>query len=56
MMISNFIYCCCLYIGIFGPSKGGVYSESLQATVYDAACIVLENISEVNNNYNNYCI
>mmetsp|Transcript_14057 Transcript_14057/g.18413 ORF Transcript_14057/g.18413 Transcript_14057/m.18413 type:complete len:313 (+) Transcript_14057:43-981(+) len=27
--------------GIFGPSKGGVYSASLQATIYDAACIVL---------------
>lgn len=28
--------------GIFGPAKGGVYSASLQATVYDAACLILE--------------
>ena len=27
--------------GIFGPAKGGVYSASLQATIYDAACLVL---------------
>ena len=27
--------------GLFGPSKGGVYSASLQATIYDAACIIL---------------
>ena len=27
--------------GIFGPAKGGVYSASLQATIYDAGCLVL---------------
>lgn len=27
--------------GVFGPPKGGVYSASLQATIYDAACIIL---------------
>ena len=28
--------------GIFGPAKGGVYSASLQATIYDAGCLVLK--------------
>jgi len=27
--------------GFFGPPKGGVYSASLQATIYDAGCMVL---------------
>jgi urate oxidase len=27
--------------GIFGPAKGGVFSVSLQATIYDAGCLVL---------------
>ncbi|KAL1526628.1 hypothetical protein AB1Y20_015332 [Prymnesium parvum] len=27
--------------GYFGPSKGGVYSVSLQATIYDIGCLVL---------------
>lgn len=31
-----------LKYGIFGPARGGVYSASLQATVYDAGCLVLD--------------
>jgi urate oxidase len=27
--------------GLFGPATGGVYSISLQATIYDAGCMVL---------------
>jgi urate oxidase len=30
--------------GLFGPSTGGVYSASLQSTIYDAACNILEHI------------
>jgi urate oxidase len=33
--------------GIFGPAAGGVYSASLQATIYDAACLVLKAASAV---------
>ena len=33
--------------GIFGPVKGGVYSASLQATVYDAGCLVLKAAASV---------
>ncbi len=33
--------------GIFGPSSGGVFSVSLQATIYDAGCLVLTAASEV---------
>jgi urate oxidase len=33
--------------GIFGPAVGGVYSPSLQATVYDAACMVLTELPHV---------
>lgn len=28
--------------GIFGPAKGGIFSASLQATIYDAGCLVLD--------------
>ena len=28
--------------GIFGPAVGGIYSPSLQATIYDAGCMVLQ--------------
>jgi len=31
-----------LKLGIFGPARGGVYSASLQATIYDAGCLVLD--------------
>jgi urate oxidase len=31
-----------LTAGIFGPPNGGVYSASLQATIYDAGCLVLK--------------
>ena len=33
--------------GFFGPVKGGVYSHSLQATIYDAGCLVLNLVSQV---------
>jgi urate oxidase len=33
--------------GIFGPAKSGVFSASLQATIYDAACLVLTVCPEV---------
>ena len=33
--------------GLFGPSKGGVYSASLQATIYDAGCLVLKAVPAV---------
>jgi urate oxidase len=33
--------------GFFGPAKGGVYSVSLQATIYDAGCLVLQAIPAV---------
>ena len=28
--------------GFYGPPSGGVYSPSLQATIYDAGCLVLK--------------
>jgi urate oxidase len=31
--------------GIFGPAKGGVFSVSLQATIYDAGCLVLTEVA-----------
>jgi urate oxidase len=31
-----------LKFGIFGPVRGGVYSPSLQASIYDAGCLVLD--------------
>mmetsp|Transcript_13537 Transcript_13537/g.32083 ORF Transcript_13537/g.32083 Transcript_13537/m.32083 type:complete len:355 (+) Transcript_13537:13-1077(+) len=31
-----------LKYGIFGPARGGIYSASLQASIYDAACLVLD--------------
>ncbi|GMH77594.1 hypothetical protein TL16_g07466 [Triparma laevis f. inornata] len=33
--------------GIFGPAKGGVFSVSLQATIYDAGCLVLTESDDV---------
>lgn len=33
--------------GIFGPAKGGVYSASLQATIYDAGCLALKAASTI---------
>jgi len=33
--------------GFFGPPKGGVYSASLQATIYDAGCLVLKAVPAV---------
>ena len=30
-----------LLYGFFGPPKGGVFSISLQATIYDAGCLAL---------------
>merc|ERR1712070_1068815 len=33
--------------GVFGPSSGGVYSASLQATIYDAGCMVLSAAPQV---------
>lgn len=35
--------------GIFGPSKGGVFSISLQATIYDAGCMVLTQLDDIKN-------
>jgi len=32
---------------VFGPPQGGVYSESLQATIYDMGCVMLTNIPEI---------
>jgi len=32
---------------IFGPASGGVYSESLQATIYDGGCMVLEVVPDI---------
>ena len=32
---------------MFGPPQGGVYSESLQATIYDIGCVILTNINEI---------
>lgn len=31
-----------VHLGFFGPAKGGVYSPSVQSTVYDIGCMVLE--------------
>lgn len=31
-----------LKYGIFGPPRGGIFSASLQATIYDAGCLVLD--------------
>ena len=36
-----------LLLGIFGPPPSGVYSASLQATIYDAGCLVLRDAPEV---------
>lgn len=36
-----------LLLGLFGPSKGGVFSASLQATIYDAGCLVIAATDEV---------
>lgn len=33
--------------GFFGPSEGGVYSPSLQATIYDMGCLVLQAVPQV---------
>ena len=33
--------------GVFGPAKGGVFSVSLQATIYDAGCLVLTECEDV---------
>ena len=33
--------------GFFGPPKGGVYSHSLQATIYDAGCLALQLLPDV---------
>lgn len=33
--------------GVFGYAKKGVYSVSLQATIYDCACLVLQDVSQV---------
>jgi urate oxidase len=30
--------------GYFGPAKGGIFSHSLQATVYDMGCLVLKEV------------
>ena len=34
--------------GFFGPPVGGVYSPSLQATIYDAGCMVLKAVPAIN--------
>jgi urate oxidase len=36
-------------LGFFGPPKCGVYSPSVQATVYDIGCMVLESVPDVAN-------
>jgi len=33
--------------GFFGPPEGGIYSASLQATIYDAGCLVLKAVPAV---------
>ena len=33
--------------GLFGPAEGGVFSVSLQATIYDAACLALAKVPEL---------
>lgn len=34
--------------GFFGPAEKGVYSASLQATIYDIGCLVLETCPQIN--------
>lgn len=36
-----------LLLGVFGPPPTGVYSASLQATIYDSACLVLDHVPQV---------
>lgn len=36
-----------MFRGFFGPAQGGVYSASLQATIYDAGCMVLKAVPAV---------
>ena len=36
-----------LILGLLGPPEKGVYSVSLQATIYDAACLVLTQCAQV---------
>lgn len=33
--------------GLFGPDKTGIYSPSLQNTIYDAGCLVLQDCPEI---------
>ena len=33
--------------GVFGPAQVGVFSPSLQATIYDAACLVLSSVPSI---------
>jgi urate oxidase len=34
-------------LGVFGPPKNGVHSPSVQATVYDVGCMILDKVEEV---------
>jgi urate oxidase len=34
-------------LGIFGPPKCGVYSHSVQATIYDVGCMILDSLPDV---------
>lgn len=33
--------------GVFGPPKGGIYSPSVQYTLYQMACLALERVPQV---------
>jgi len=36
-----------IYFGYFGPADKGVYSVSLQATIYDIGCLILKSIPQI---------
>jgi len=36
-----------ILLGFFGPAEKGVYSPSLQATIYDIGCLILQAVSEI---------
>lgn len=36
-----------IVLGIFGPPDKGIYSASLQATIYDCACLVLKHAPQI---------
>jgi len=36
-----------ILLGFFGPADKGVYSPSLQATIYDIGCLILQTVPEI---------